>query len=721
MPVCLMRLALTDCLPSVQACSPQRCKLKKFKQAGKVRSGCSQNRISYGGIMEINPLKLLLLAALLCQPACALAAASDAKVRDDLPLTDYSLEQLMSVSVEVTSAAKKPQKLEDTAAAIHVITQEDIRLSGMTSLPELLRMVPGMQVARIDGSTWAVSSRGFNAKNSDNLLVMLDGRALQTPTFTGVNWDTQDVVLQDVERIEVTRGPGGALWGANAVTGVINIITKSAAQTQGGLLNAGGSNYERQGMVRYGGKVGEDGHFRIYAKGLGQDAFPLASGAEGHDRRDIRSAGFRADWPLAGGNSLSAQGDVYTGSGDHSGTAISLSPPSSTPVGYTTDLNGNNQLLRWSHASSAADEWSLQFYHDYYQRRYINLGEQRHTYDLDFHRHSLWGERHDIVWGLGYRQTDDQFDNTVVVSFTPSRRTDNVASAFFQDEIALAEDKLHLIVGSKLEHNPYTGREFQPNLRLRWKIDERHTFWAAASRAVHTPSRTDSDSIVVATVTPGTPPGELRLVGNPAVRSEHVNAYEAGYRSRPAERLQMDVSVFYNEHRNMMTIEPVTPFIDPGPPAIRILPRVFCNKANATTHGLEWSGSWQPADKWRVKAAYSWLKMSIQRDPDSLDTSIESEVGRSPQNQFQFHVFHALDARTDLSASLYYVDSLPSFGISSYTRLDTRWNWRPQRDLELSLTARNLLDPQHPEFSNPSGPRNTELPRSLFGAATWRF
>ena len=667
-------------------------------------------------MIEMNPMKLLLLVALLCQPVGALAASTDAKA-----LTDYSLEQLLEVSVEVTSAAKKPQKLEDTAAAITVITQEDIRLSGMTSLPELLRMVPGLQVARIDGSTWAISSRGFNAKNSDNLLVMLDGRVLQTPTFTGVNWDVQDVVLQDVERIEVTRGPGGTLWGANAVTGVINIITRSAAQTQGGMVNVASGNYERNGTARYGGKIGEDGHFRIYAKGINQDAFPLASGAQGHDQRDLRSIGFRADWSLAGGNSLTAQGDAYSGSGDHSGSAISLAPPSSKPIGYTTDLDGNNQLLRWKHAASAAEEWSLQLYHDYYQRRYINLGEQRHTYDLDFQHRSLWGERHDVVWGLGYHQTRDQFDNTIVVSFTPSSRTDNVQSAFFQDEIALARDKLYLIAGSKLEHNPYTGREFQPNLRLRWKIDERQAAWVAVSRAVHTPSRTDTDSIVVATITPGAPPGELRLVGNPAVQSEHVNAYEAGYRIRPTELLQMDVSVFYNEHRNMMTLEPAAPFIDPGPPTIRILPRTFWNKANATTHGLEWSGSWQPADKWRIKAAYSWLKMSIRRDPGSLDTSVETEVGRSPQSQFQFHVFHALNARTDLSASFYHVDSLASLNTPSYNRLDARWGWRPQRDLELGLTARNLLDPRHPEFVNPSGPRNTELPRSIIGSVTWRF
>ncbi|HEU0282891.1 MAG TPA: TonB-dependent receptor plug domain-containing protein, partial [Gallionella sp.] len=304
-------------------------------------------------ITSQKPLRPFLLATLLANPVCGLAVSSDAKAGEVQPLADYSLEQLMSVSVEVSSAARKPQKLEDTAAAIHVITRQDIRRSGMSSLPELLRMVPGMQVARINGGSWCISSRGFNAKNSDNLLVMLDGRVLQTPTFTGVYWDAQDVVLEDVERIEVIRGPGGALWGANAVTGIINIITMHAAATQGGMVSGGAGNYEHQGTARFGGKLGETGHFRIYAKDAAQNNFKLASGAEAHDRHGLRSAGFRADWELSGGNSLTMQGDTYTGGSDHTGTAVSLVPPYGTPIGYTIDLKGSNLLARWKSALSA--------------------------------------------------------------------------------------------------------------------------------------------------------------------------------------------------------------------------------------------------------------------------------------------------------------------------------------------------------------------------------
>ncbi|MCE5180683.1 MAG: TonB-dependent receptor [Betaproteobacteria bacterium] len=663
------------------------------------------------------PRLLFFPAYLLLQSTGCFATPSEMKAGDAPSLADYSLEQLMDVSVEVTSAARKPQKLEDTAAAIHVITQEDIRRSGMTNLPELLRMVPGMQVARIDGSTWAISSRGFNAKNSDNLLVMLDGRVLQTPTFTGVYWDAMDVVLEDIERIEVVRGPGGTLWGANAVSGVINITSKSASATQGGMASGGGGNYERQGTMRYGGKIGEDGHFRIYARDIGQDNFKPSS-STAHDQRDLRSAGFRADWGLTGGNSLTVQGDTYTSDSDHTGSTITLAPPASTPVGYTIDQKGGNLLTRWKHALSATSEWTTQFYYDYYERRYQNIGERRDTYDLDFQHRFLLGDAHDIVWGLGYRQTSDQMENTFVVSFNPASRTDNVVSTFFQDEIALSRDSLYLTVGSKFEHNHYSGFEYQPNLRLRWKIDERHTAWTAVSRAVHTPSRTDANGQVAATATPA---GVLLLQGNPEIKSEHVLTYEAGYRIRLSERSQMDAAVFYAEHNDLMTIEPAASYLVAGPPAYTALPRVFFNKASATTRGLEWNGSWRPTDKWQFKAAYTWLKMDIHRNADSGDTSIESEVGRSPQNQFQLQVFHSPTAKIDLSASLYYVDSLPSLNIPAYTRMDARVGWRVQRDLELSLTGRNLFDPSHPEFINSSGPRTTEIPRSVFGAATWRF
>lgn len=640
-------------------------------------------------------------------------------------LTEFSLEQLMELRVEVTSAGRKPQKLEDAATAITVISAEDIRLSGMTSLPELLRMVPGLQVAEINGNTTAIGSRGFTHRFSNKLLVLLDGRTLYTPTFSGVFWDAQDVVLEDIERIEVIRGPGGTLWGANAVNGVINITTKSAAATQGGLMSVGAGNYERQGTVRYGGELGENGHYRVYAKDAGYDSFPLASGASAHDQRNQRSAGFRADWVLPGGDAVMAQGGVYDGNADQTVATALLSPPATLPTDFNIAQKSGNLLVDWKRALSATSEWSLKFYYDYYERRSTVSGERRDTYDIDFQHRAKWAEDHDVVWGLGWRQTRDDMESKFIFSFLPQASRDNVASAFIQDEIALAEDRLRLIVGTKLEHNGYTGLEHQPNLRLLWKIDDRQTGWAALSRAVRTPSRSDLGVLFNVGAFPGVggrPPTLARITGNPEIQSEDLIAYEAGYRVRPTERLHLDATVFYNDYRDIVTTEPMPPVFEAGTPARIVVPYLFQNKASAVSHGLELLASWQPTDKWQFKAGYSWLEMRIRRDADSADNVIEARNGWEPKQQLQFQARHALDGNTDLSASLYYVDKLPSQNVAAYARLDARWGWRPRRGLELSLTARNLLDGRHPEFvSSIVGPMTSEVPRSIYGAATWRF
>ena len=657
------------------------------------------------------------LGMALLAPAGAASAAN---------LMELSIEQLLDV--EVTSAGRKAQKLEDTATAIYVITREDIRRSGMTSIPELLRMAPGLQVAQINGNTVAVGSRGFNQRYSNKLLVLLDGRTLYTPTFSGVFWDAQDVVLEDIERIEVIRGSGGALWGANAVNGVINITTRSAAATQGGMLNAGAGNYERQGAVRYGGKIGETGHFRVYAKLIEQDDFPLASGAQAHDQRNMRSAGFRADWALPGGDTVMMQGGVHDGNADQTLSTARLSPPATLPLDFSTAQTSGNLLVNWKRTQSVTSEWALNFYYDYYQRQGAGVGEKRNTCDVDFQHRLLLAGNHDVVWGLGYRQTSDELNDAFVVSFLPPRRRDNTVTAFFQDEIALGQgndrDKVHLILGSKLGHNDYSGFEYQPNLRLRWTVDERQMAWAAVSRAVRIPSRVYSDVRFNAAAFPGAggAPTLVRIVGSPALQSEDLLAYEAGYRVRPSERLSLDVAGFYNEYRNLMTMEPLTPFVEAGPPARAVVPQQFQNKASATTHGLELSASWQPAEQWQLKAAYSWLEMRIRRDADSADNAIEAKAGDAPRHQMQFHAHHAPNAQTSLDASLYYVGKLPSQNIPAYTRLDARLGWMPRRDLEFSLGARNLFDRRHPEFvSAIVGPGTSEVPRSVYGAATWRF
>ena len=637
---------------------------------------------------------------------------------DAADLTDLSIEQLLNV--EVSSAGRKPQKLEDTATAIHVITQEDIRHSGMTSIPELLRMVPGLQVAQIDASTWAIGSRGFNGRYSNKLLVLLDGRTLYTPSFSGVYWDAQDVVLEDIERIEVIRGPGGTLWGSNAVNGVINITTKSAAATRGGMVHAGVGNDERHGMVRYGGSIGENGHFRVYAKNADYDNLRLASGAQAHDRWTMGSAGFRADWTLDDGQSLMAQGSAYDSNADHRGTDTLLIPAAVVPLDFNTLLRGGNLVVNWKRPTSDHSEWSFNFYYDTYQRRDVQSGEQRDTFDLDFQHRLQLGGNHDVVWGGGWRQTSDNTDAKFLISFAPQNLRDNLVNLFVQDEIALADDRLHLILGSKFERNEHTGIEVQPNLRLHWKMDERQSAWTAVSRAVHIPARDTLGISINAAAFPG--PTLMRIMGNPALQPESVLAYEAGYRVRPSEQTSLDVAAFYNEYRNLFTSEPGTPFFEAGIPPRLVLPQLMQNRARGTSHGVELSGSWQPTEQWLLKGGYSWLTMNIRRDPGSADTQITLKNGSSPRHQVQLQARYAFDSKTDLNTALYYVDRLPSQNVAAYTRLDVRWGWRPRRDLELSLAARNLLDSGHSEYvAIEGGMTSSEMPRSVYGAATWRF
>jgi len=449
-------------------------------------------------------------------------------------LAETSLETLMNI--EVTSASKKQEKLSQTAAAIYVITQEDIRRSGATSIPELLRMVPGSDVAHIDANKWAISARGLNEQFADKMLVLIDGRTVYTPLFSGVYWDVQDTLLEDIDRIEVIRGPGATLWGANAVNGVINIITKQAKDTQGSLLTSGGGNQERGfGAVRYGGKLGDRGHYRFFAKYFNRDAFARSSGDNAVDGWNILREGFRTDWKVTDQDSLTIQGDFYNGSaGVEVPGVASLSPPTTGSLDDRTHLVGGNLLGRWHRAFSDRSDTTLQMYYDRADRRDILLGEVRHTIDLDFGHHLAVGNRHDILWGLGYRFTGDQTTGSLTFSFNPSSRSDNLYSTFAQDEINLVPARLRLTLGTKLEHNNYSGLEIQPNIRLLWTPHPHHAIWAAVSRAVETPSREEANARInkAAFVRAD---GTTRLVsefGNPGLPAEAVLANEFGYIAR---------------------------------------------------------------------------------------------------------------------------------------------------------------------------------------------
>ncbi len=408
------------------------------------------------------------------QPA---ATKISSRLKNDLK--DMSLEQLLNV--EVTTVSRRQSTLAQSPAAIFVITQDDIHRTGATSIPEALRLAPGMEVAQVDSSTWAISARGFNGTAANKLLVQMDGRSLYTPLFSGVFWDVQDTMMEDIDRIEVIRGPAGALWGANAVNGIVNIITKSAEDTQGLLVTGGGGTQERGfAGVRYGWKLNDDAYARVYVKHFerGETLFPNGNGAR--DDWDMTQTGFRIDTQPSTADHFTIQGDVYAGDRFASSFVSGLADD--------TDLSGGNLLGRWTHSLGNGGDLSLQMYFDNTHRDIPNVfRENRDTADIDFQHHIPIGTHQDFTWGLAYRASYDKIGNTASLAFIPDHQTLQWYSIFAQDEIQLIKDRLRLTVGAKIEHNDFTGVEVQPNARLLWMIDKRQSLWTAVSRACARP------------------------------------------------------------------------------------------------------------------------------------------------------------------------------------------------------------------------------------------
>src|SRR5437016_1571532 len=528
-------------------------------------------------------------------------------------LTELPIETLLGI--EVTSVARHSEKLSQSPAAISVITEDDIRRSGALSIPDALRLVPGMEAARLDSSQWAVSARGFNDGFANKLLVLQDGRSIYTPLFSGVFWDVQGTMLEDLDRIEVIRGPGATLWGANAVNGVINIMTRSAKETQGVLLTAGGGSEERGfGGVRYGGKLSDDAFFRVYGTYLNRDDSALPNGADANDAWQLGRWGFRVDWDVSDQNLVTFQGDAYRGDIHQVFGTFDPSNPTNffRIVHDDFDVSGGNVLGRWSHTFSPNSDLRLQAYYDRTERDAVIFKETRDTFDIDFQHRFALGERNDVVWGAGYRATSDKVGNTPTISLNPGKRTVELFSGFIQDEIALAPDRLRLTLGSKFEQNDFTGFEAQPSGRLLWTPAAHQTFWASISRAVRTPSRVEDDVTLnqPREVTPGffVP---ITIQGNRDFGSESLLAYEIGYRTQPHQRLSLDLAGFYNDYDNLRSLEQ-----DP------VVPTLFHvgNKLYGESYGVETAATLEITRWWRLQPAYTFLQMALHKRPGSTDS-----------------------------------------------------------------------------------------------------
>ncbi len=676
-------------------------------------------------------LCVLASLALLQQPGVSAAEEPD--------LTGLTIEELMAL--KVTSVSKKVQNLSDSAAAIFVITNDDLRKSGVTNIPDALRMVPGVNVSRIDSNKWAVNSRSANSRFADKLLVMIDGRSVYTPSFSGVYWEVQDVMLEDVDRIEVIRGPGATLWGANAVNGVINIITRHAAETLGGLVALGGGNQEQAfAGARYGASLGENTYGRFYAKGFSRDVFNYPTGEDAHDDWDMARGGFRIDSSLTAKDSLSVHGDLYTGKinqqMDLASYGWSPSDGFSSFVHDKTDVSGRNMVALWEHVLSAGSRFTLQAYYDRTERNEAFVKEARDSFDVDFQHLFAAGERNNIVWGARYRSSEDEFssaDLPWVLTMDPESQRDDLFSVFLQDEIMIARDSLWLTLGSKLEHNDYSGYEVEPSARLLWAVQNNHKLWTSISRAVRTPSRLEHDGNILNGITPypdsfnpASPffnpsnplPVEIRMIGKKDFGAERLTAYELGYRFLYSRDLSLDTALFYNDYDKLRLFQQQDPVFKGTTIVQNYLTE---NSIAAQSHGVELALAWQATDWLKLDLAYSYLDSNMNAG---------KQVGDEPHHQASLRGFVNLRDDLDLNVWLRYVDKVTAFYLNSaeswyeidkYVTLDLRLAWRPVPKIELALVGQNLLDGGHMEFVQENFTRPTEVGRGVYGKLTYKF
>jgi iron complex outermembrane receptor protein len=624
-----------------------------------------------------------------------------------------TLEELMDQ--DVTSVSKEPEPYREAPAAIDVITGDEIQRSGASSIPEALRLADNLDVAQKNSHDWAISARGFNTSLANKLLVLIDGRTVYTPLFAGVFWDQQDYLLEDIDRIEVISGPGGTLWGANAVNGVINITTKDAKDTQGLYVEGGGGSQLRDfGGVRYGGVLASNIYYRVYGKYFDRSDEIFPDGSNASDSWRMGQGGFRIDDEATAQNHFTVQGDFYLGD-------------ENVDTGGDAHTGGGNILGRWSHIFSDDSDMSLQLYYD---RTHLTdpipanpttgepagiLTDDLDTYDLDFQHRFHLGQRNNIIWGLGYRFTHEVDQNAPALEFLPPTLDQNLFSGFAQDEIMLLKN-LFFTLGTKIEHNDYTGFEFEPSGRLQWNATSKQMIWAAVSRAVRTPSRVDEDERV-----PFAPPTSSvfpnLLTGSSDFDSETVIAYELGYRAQLGRKISASISTFYNDYDDVRStgITPTT-----------VLPFVFQNNLRGDTYGVELSADYQILGWWRLHGGYDLLKEQIRVKPGQIDINDALNETSDPQQQFSIRSSMDLPKNVELDAGLRWVDTLHNNSgatvgtVPSYFEIDARLAWHPTKHLEFSVVGQNLLHDQHPEYGFP-GPTREEIVRSVYGKISFNW
>ena len=627
---------------------------------------------------------------------------------DFVDVADLTLEELMVQELIVTSAAKKPQRISDVASAIYVLSQDDIYRSGATSLPDLLRLVPGVQVARITAHKWAVSIRGFNSQYASKLLVLIDGRSIYSHLNAGVVWDIHNPLLEDIDRIEVIRGPGASIWGENAMNGVINIITKRPSETQGNLLVAGAGNAEKViAGFRHGGALFDNGYYRVYGRYFDRDDGGSFQKAPTDDRADGFQVGTRMDINLSNSDLFILQGDYYQGNEKETLSITTFPGKAIDTRAYQYNIQG-----RWQHKTEANNLIALQFY--YNRERWNNninnsalVNYHIDTFDVDFQHRFQFFDHHDLTWGLGYRLIVDDYGQSNFIQYQPNHRNIQLFSAFFQDEITWATDFWHLIIGAKFEHNDYTGFEIQPSVRSIWNWGE-HSFWVAFSRALRTPSRTERDSIF-RFYDPGSSKN-VKFTSTRDLKTEQMLSYEGGYRWQVNPQLNIDISGYYHDYKRLIGFD----LVDADTSSV-VLETAYRGKA--TIWGFEIAVDWRPMDILVIRSYYSYL------DDHSVDKILSSRNQQTvPHHQILISAGLNITSQVQINLTGRYVDEIGDQRIAAYYGFDVHLIWQPVSNLELSFVGRNLLDSEHMEFNERTvETQPTEVKRSIYGKLSWRF
>ena len=642
-------------------------------------------------------------------------------------LGDLSLDQLLDL--EVISVAKVPEKVTESPASIHIITQEDLRRSGAQNVPEALRMVPGLHVYQIDANKWAISARGYSSRFANKMLVMIDGRTVYSTLFSGVFWDVQDIILEDIDRIEVVCGPGGTLWGANAVNGVINIISKDSADTQGGLVSLQAQTRgSGEISTRYGGWLSDRISYRFYGKYFNRENFETSSGEDAVDDWHATRGGFRMDMNFTSSNKVTLQGDIYDGKSGESVKYLSPFPPFTNTVSTNAPVSGTNLLGRWSRTYSDKSEFTLQAYYDHAERDEFFVDETIDTIDLDFQHHLDLMDDLELLWGMGYRYTKGNTAGKETIpgiysySLDPQVREDNLFSAFLQGRIPIGDNRGAVTLGTKLEHNDYTGFEWQPSARVMWNLSENQSLWGAISRSVRTPSRLEHDGDVNSgAFVLYTPQGGLltfvRLIGNEEAEAETVFSYETGYRARIKENIFFDLSIYYNKYKNLITGIPIgDPFLENSltVPSIT-LPIQVGNGMDGETYGSEVSCRWSITNWWQLTGGFTWFHFNALNMGNSQDARMGFEEDQNANLLFSLASCIDLPGNIEVNTNVYAVDSLEELDINSYLRLDLNIGWHPTEQITISAGGHNLFNDSHQEFSNTmDGIQASTIPQTFY-------